>query len=145
MNQKIRTEEFERIKVSAFLVNKNGVAFPFEKDGSQTHTKYKIAIEVGSGKAEFDYYGSTDNFAKRKFSLSKYDLLTAFSSILQDAQGSYDSFEDFCANFGYESDSRRAETIYKKCAEGKDKLFMLGIGELEICALAEKLQKAGFE
>ena len=37
------------------------------------------------------------------------------SSLLMDAQCGSDTFEDFCANLGYDSDSRKAESIYREC------------------------------
>jgi len=37
------------------------------------------------------------------------------SSLLMDAQAGEESFEDFCGNFGYDVDSRKAERIYHAC------------------------------
>lgn len=37
------------------------------------------------------------------------------SSLVMDAAYGNDSFEDFCANTGYDTDSRQAERIYKAC------------------------------
>jgi hypothetical protein len=36
-------------------------------------------------------------------------------SILSDAQAGEESFEDFCGNFGYDTDSRKAERLYRAC------------------------------
>lgn len=37
------------------------------------------------------------------------------SSLLSDAQCASDSFDDFCGNFGYDTDSRKALAIYLEC------------------------------
>lgn len=42
---------------------------------------------------------------------SAYDILAALHPI------SSDTFEDFCAEFGYDTDSRRAEITYRACVE----------------------------
>ena len=44
-----------------------------------------------------------------------------------------DSFEDFCEEFGYDTDSRKAEQSYRQCGEISKKLaaFLGGRGELE--------------
>jgi len=36
-------------------------------------------------------------------------------SLLSDAQAGEQTFEDFCADFGYDSDSRKAEKIWRAC------------------------------
>lgn len=35
--------------------------------------------------------------------------------LLSDSQGGEQSFEEFCSEFGYDQDSRKAETIWKAC------------------------------
>lgn len=37
------------------------------------------------------------------------------SSLLLDARCGEQTFEDYCADFGYDSDSRKAEAIWKRC------------------------------
>jgi len=38
-------------------------------------------------------------------------------------------YADFCENFGYDEDSRKAEKIYNKCLEMESKVLSLGITE----------------
>jgi hypothetical protein len=42
--------------------------------------------------------------------------------LASDANGASDSFEDFCSNFGYDEDSRKAEKIYKACQHSAARL-----------------------
>ena len=41
--------------------------------------------------------------------------LDCLDSLLSDAQAGESSFDDFCANFGYDADSRKAERLHKRC------------------------------
>jgi hypothetical protein len=42
--------------------------------------------------------------------------------IASDASGADGSFEDFCSNFGYDEDSRKAEKTYKACKHQGERL-----------------------
>lgn len=46
---------------------------------------------------------------------SEYDVLNAFYCFVSDALSGLESFESFCGEFGYDTDSRKAEKIYKAC------------------------------
>ena len=50
-----------------------------------------------------------------------------FYSLVMDSMAIEESFEDWCFNFGYDSDSRKALNIYLKCQENANKLQKLGI------------------
>lgn len=47
-------------------------------------------------------------------------------SLAMDAACARDSFEDFCSNLGYDTDSRRALRIYLDCQESGHKLRRMG-------------------
>lgn len=47
-------------------------------------------------------------------------------SLALDAHCAQDSFEDFCANMGYDSDSRKALETYLTCQENGHKLRKMG-------------------
>lgn len=57
------------------------------------------------------------------------DALISDANAYDEAQ----SFEDFCATFGYDEDSRKAEKLYRECGEISKKLaaFLGGRDELE--------------
>lgn len=48
-------------------------------------------------------------------------------SLLTDWQVSKDSFEEFCANCGYDTDSRKGLDIYLACQDSGQKLLKIGI------------------
>lgn len=73
---------------------------------------------------------------------SRADVLSAFECFVSDALAGRDSFEDFCAEFGYDTDSRRAERTWKACKRSWEKLIRVsGYDINEIYALANSLQE----
>jgi hypothetical protein len=49
------------------------------------------------------------------------------SSLCSDARSGADTFEDFCGNFGYDTDSRKALDLYLQCQNiGRDVRRLLG-------------------
>jgi len=48
-------------------------------------------------------------------------------SLVLDSEAGKESFEDWCSDFGYDTDSRRAMDTYLKCQESGKKLVAMGI------------------
>lgn len=61
---------------------------------------------------------------------TEYDVLNAFYTFVSDATISDDSFEWFCSNYGYDTDSRSAEKIYKACKKSLLKLRKIYDGDV---------------
>jgi len=69
-------------------------------------------------------YRCTLHFKGRQFSFDYWQGVgishdprvdDVLDSLLNDAQGGEQTFEDFCAEFGYDPDSRKAERIWRAC------------------------------
>lgn len=58
--------------------------------------------------------------------------------LLSDAMGSDQSFEEFCAEFGYDTDSRKAEATYKACKKSGEKLRRLLGDDFETFAYSDR-------
>ncbi len=58
--------------------------------------------------------------------------------LLSDASGADESFEDWCAELGYDSDSRKAEAIYKAVKRQTEKLRRFLGAEFESFLYAER-------
>ncbi len=56
------------------------------------------------------------------------------SSLFLDSQATGVSFEDWCSDFGYDTDSRRAEATFKACQRSADKLYKLLRDDIETFA-----------
>ncbi len=72
------------------------------------------------------------NNAQRHFRMSAPDVDDVLDCLIQDGSVLFQqmTFEDFCMDYGYESDSRKAYKIYKKCLEighGLNKLLGAGL------------------
>lgn len=52
-------------------------------------------------------------------------LIEVLDSLRLDASSADESFEDFCANFGYDPDSRKALATYKACQKARVKVQAL--------------------
>lgn len=63
------------------------------------------------------YSGSKD--INPTFRIPPPDIESVLNSLVMDGSALFDGepFEDWCMNFGYESDSRKAHKIYKKCLD----------------------------
>lgn len=111
--------------VSEKLV-KEGVRFPNTDVHDQTrHNQFKITIKGDAGRVSFDYYGSDFDRQAGKVSMDEADLKGAVECFLRDAMSGGDSFEYFCDDMGYDSDSRKAEKIYKACVRDYKKAIKL--------------------
>lgn len=118
----------ENFLISSKIVAQ-GVAFPFEKNGEETHNKHRVTVlNLGSGaKVGFDFYGSTRDYFDGKKEMLELDLLHAFDCLLSDSVSGSDSFENFCSEMGYDPDSISHLRIYKECKKQFVKLEKLGI------------------
>lgn len=56
---------------------------------------------------------------------TRRDCLSAFDCFLSDAMCGDQSFEDFCSDCGYDTDSRKAFSAWTACKKANKKLFTL--------------------
>lgn len=91
-------------------------------------------IDVWLGNAGIKFYDDTmdkltnimhDNFDSYSDKVSAPDPYDIESCLVLDAQCAMEAadFDDFCANLGYDTDSRKAFEIYNACKETAFKLF----------------------
>jgi hypothetical protein len=83
--------------------------------------RYAITIKrVGRGHCSpisFDFWGSINDREKKK-QPTAYDVLACISSDVNCPE----TFEDFCSEYGYDEDSRKAFAQFETCAEFGKKL-----------------------
>lgn len=115
--------------------------FPFDNKDINYHGHFKIHLSTESGSDSFDFYGSANDAVKQKVIMNDEDLKYALKCIIDDALSGTYSFEEFCNEFGYDEDSRRAEKIYKACANTYNRLSALGISENEMCVIVNDLNE----
>ena len=88
-------------------------------------------------KTAFEFWGSIMNPEID----TKQELLFAFYCFLSDGEGSRYGFNDFCANFGYDTDSRKAYKTFKTCEKSLKKAGKIGIDENMACDIMNDLQE----
>lgn len=105
------------LKLTRVDENKNN---PEWKDANH----YKATIKCGNTRQSFYYsqgYGIKED----------PKIENILDCLAMDASYDLSSFENFCSEFGYDSDSRKAYKIYKACINNTNKLQkLLGITQL---------------
>ena len=76
-----------------------------------------IHVKFNGKTTKFDFWGS---LAKPKIE-DEEKLIFALYCFISDAVAAEESFEDFCANFGYDNDSIKALKTYKACETANTK------------------------
>ena len=90
---------------------------------------------VTIGGQTFDYYTGGAHVTE-KGTPKKPSLDDVLHALVSDATACDESFEDWCDNYGYNSDSRKALAIYLQCQENAKKLRKAGVN---IAAERERL------
>lgn len=88
-------------------------------------------------KTAFEFWGSMIN----PEITTTHELLFAFYCFLSDGESSRYGFNDFCENFGYDTDSRKAYTTFKACKKALQKAERIGINENIACDIINDLQE----
>lgn len=86
----------------------------------------------------FDFWASI----ARPHLETEYDLLNAFYCFVSDAVSGLESFEGFCSEFGYDTDSRTAERTWKACKRSTAKLERI-TGGADLYDLCNELSEVG--
>jgi hypothetical protein len=133
----------------------SGVPFPWddheERDHLSTyHNQFSISVcrlldNGGKIRRNFTFYDSQHNYEQGKEDLEADDLKEAFRCFLDDAQDAVGGFPDFCSEFGYDQDSRRAYRMFKACERSMEKVQDLDINLNELCDVLNALSEQGIE
>lgn len=92
------------------------------------HTVTVYSKKTGK-RTRFDFWGSIMNPELD----TEYDVLNSFYCFVSDAISGTYSFSEFCGEFGYDEDSRKAERTWKACKRSLEKFQrMSGYSEDEM-------------
>jgi hypothetical protein len=117
---------FKNIRVSAVYVGNE--AAPFMPSNYNNH-RVRIYNTVSHKRTSFKFWASMMNPDLR----SRYDVLNALYCFVSDAVSGLDSFEDFCSNLGYDTDSRSAFKTWQACQRSSIKAMrVLGVSRSEL-------------
>ena len=108
-----------KVNYKEFQITHSGCTYKPASWDARNENSYTVYVKnTNTGKrTSFDFWNSivSPEFER------EYDLLNAFYCFVSDALSGLYSFEEFCGEFGYDTDSRRAEKIYKACRRAFDK------------------------
>lgn len=107
---------------------------------SRNYNNHIVTVKnTETGKAtRFEFWGS---IMRPKFE-SEYDVLNAFYCFVSDALSGLESFENFCREFGYDTDSRKAEKVHKACKRAYSKFERIsGFSESEMYDFINELSE----
>ena len=134
----------DRFELTLKAVFKDDRCPPWECEREHLHgDRYRVTIkrigpdrvftcgEPGSRSVSFDFWNSLNDMQAGKRPTA-YGVLACISGNTHCA----DTFKDFCFDFGYEQDFRKAEQTYKLCRKIADKLGAF-FAEEEMEALRE--------
>lgn len=99
---------------------------PWNDGKNDNYHNHKVSVTHNKRKLTFDFWGSIMNPELR----SDQDNINAFQCFVSDALSAKESFEYFCSEFGYDTDSRKAERIYKACEKHLRKLERVFTGDI---------------
>ena len=88
-------------------------------------------------KTAFEFWGSIKNPEIK----TEQELLFSFYCFLSDGECSRYGFSEFCLEFGYDENSRKAYRIYKACQKSLKKAERIGINENLACDIMNDLQE----
>lgn len=103
------------------------------------HHRVTVTAPKNGKLIRFDFWASLAHPIIKEES----EVLEAFSCFLGDAVSGTDTFENFCNNLGYGSDSIRAFNIFKACQRAfKKATRIIGSEDLDVlCTLADDLRE----
>lgn len=130
-----------RIKAK-FLEDVKG--FPFDKNDSMWHNKYNITITNMETKqrTSLKFYGSQADWQNGKIDFNDQELIFCLYCLLNDALSGYNSFDYFCSEFGYDTDSISANRTYKACMRSSVKAEKIGFeNEEDLCEVLNYLSE----
>mgnify|MGYP001022597990 CR=1 FL=1 len=122
-----------------FLINstfKGDKVAPWS-DKQQNYNNHTITVTntETEQKISFEFWGSIMEPEVK----TEDELLHAFYCFISDAVSGNYSFNEFCGEFGYDEDSRKAEKTWKACKKSLEKLNKIYNGD--VYDLANELQE----
>ena len=98
---------------------------PWSEDNWHHHNVTVTNTENGK-RTRFDFWASINNPQLS----SEYDVINAFRCFVDDAISGDMQFCDFCVEFGYDEDSRKAYNTWKACGRAAAKLDRIYDGDI---------------
>lgn len=89
----------------------------WDENNYENHHKIYVKNTITGASTSFDFWTSKASPRIK----TEYDLLNAFYCFVSDAFAGIESFDEFCADYGYDTDSLKAYKTYKACTRSYNK------------------------
>ena len=124
----------EQVKIKLDLVGMEH--FPNDDTDKLFHNVYKVTVGLNGKQTSFNFWDSAHN-TNMGIEPTKESILDTIVSDYNYTD--YAQFDDFCADMGYDTDSRKAEKIWKNCLKQSKKLQKV-FSQDDIRELQEQLE-----
>lgn len=84
---------------------------PVWVEGRSFGHHYRVTLSKPGKRLSFDFFGSAHDKSSGILTERAYNVLSCLSGDVTTP----DTFENFCAEYGYDADSRKAYATYKRC------------------------------
>jgi len=105
------------------------------------HYAFNVLFKNGQKEASFDWKQGIGHVVKNKFSMrvtpKNPNPCEVLARICAESLDCKESFDGWANNFGFDVDSRKAESIYQACKSNAKKLTCLGLDSETVQNLAE--------
>jgi len=120
-----------------------GKAEDFKHENKKDYVyRTRIYVEYNGHKTSFLFHGSINDYQNQKAYSDKSQFPFLLYCFLSDSHSGCMSFDDFCNEFGYDANSRKAEKVHKDCIKSMEKMEKIGIQtENELCDILNKLNE----
>lgn len=95
-------------------------------DNNFNNHMVKVVNTENGNRLTFEFWASIASIELK----TEYDIINAFYSFVSDAVAGSETFDNFCSELGYSTDSREAEKTWKKCQKQLIKLRKIFDGDI---------------
>lgn len=137
------TKEKLTLKINdySFIVKQGKIEDHFDKERNEYIYKSIINVNIDGKNTRFNFFGSINDYQNNKKDMNIQELAFALYCFVSDAESYFNnSFQEFCAEFGYCDDSIKALKIYKACKRTYDKLTQY-VHDGDFCDILNHLQE----
>jgi hypothetical protein len=112
-----------------------------DKNENEPHNQFLVSVNHNGITRRFSFYGSTHDYNNGIVELNEVDTRETLQCFISDALAATNTFDEFCNEFGYDEDSRKAYRIFKLCEKTLTKTQELGLSEDDLANIWNDLNE----
>lgn len=135
IRQQIEIGGYNFVLLITQIPSRTGINSGSKWDASASH--YQVMLSLAGNDAAY-----TCQYSQGSGIAGYARAARVMESILTDAYAGTDNFEDFCSNFGLDSDSRKAVRLWETCREVTRFFNQVGFKNCQLYALVQSLEES---